>query len=69
MLLTLGPDVDPQTLTDVTGADLGVTPMPVHAGRGTATMVATDARHPIFRPFLNQSGALGDVLVDQVPGV
>ena len=28
-------------------------------------MVATDGRHPIFRPFLNPSGALGDVQVDQ----
>ena len=29
------------------------------------TMVATDGRHPIFRPFLNPAGALGDVQVDQ----
>jgi hypothetical protein len=28
-------------------------------------MVAHDGRHPIFRPFLNPSGALGDVQVDQ----
>ncbi len=30
-----------------------------------ATMVASDGRHPIFRPFLNPSGALGDVQVEQ----
>ena len=28
-------------------------------------MVATDSRHPIFRPFLNPAGALGDVQVEQ----
>ena len=30
-----------------------------------ATMIASDGRHPIFRPFLNPSGALGDVQVEQ----
>ena len=28
-------------------------------------MIASDGRHPIFRPFLNPSGALGDVQVEQ----
>jgi hypothetical protein len=28
-------------------------------------MIASDGRHPIFRPFLNPSGPLGDVQVDQ----
>ena len=28
-------------------------------------MIANDGRHPIFRPFLNPSGALGDVQVEQ----
>ena len=65
VLLTLGPDVDPGTLADVIGADLGVTPAPVRPAGGAVTMVASDARHPIFRPFLNPSGALGDVLVEQ----
>jgi hypothetical protein len=62
VLLTLGPDVDPGTLGDVTGVDLGVTPAPV---RAAGTLVANDGRHPIFRPFLIPSGALGDVQVDQ----
>jgi hypothetical protein len=65
VLVTLGPDVDPGTLADVLGVDLGVTPGPVRPAGGSATMVASDARHPIFRPFLNPSGALGDVLVEQ----
>ncbi len=30
-----------------------------------AMMIATDGRHPIFRPFLSPSGALGDVQVEQ----
>jgi hypothetical protein len=63
VMLTLGPDVDPATLADVVGADLGVSPAPVR-GSG-ATLVASDSRHPIFRPFLIPSGALGDVQVDQ----
>jgi len=63
VLLTLGPDVDPGTLGDVIGADLGVAPAPVRTPG--ATLVASDSRHPIFRPFLIPSGALGDVQVDQ----
>lgn len=63
VLLTLGPDVDPGTLGDVIGVDLGVVAAPV---RDTgATLVASDSRHPIFRPFLIPSGAMGDVQVDQ----
>ena len=64
-LVTLGPDVDPGTLTDIVGVDLGVVPAPVQAAGGSVTMVPSDARHPIFRPFLTPSGALGDVLVEQ----
>lgn len=63
VLLTLGPDVDPGTLGDVIGTDLGVVPAPVRSPG--ATLVASDTRHPIFRPFLIPSGALGDVQVDQ----
>ncbi|MDO8680425.1 MAG: BatA domain-containing protein [Acidobacteriota bacterium] len=62
--LTLGPDIDPATLGDVIGANLGVIAAPVTVMGGTI-MVASDGRHPIFRPFLNPSGALGDVQVDQ----
>ena len=64
-LITLGPDVDPLTLADITGVDLGIVAAPVRAAAGAATMVASDTRHPIFRPFLNQSGALADVPVEQ----
>lgn len=63
VFLTLGPDVDPGTLTDVIGANLSFAGDPVRLPG--ATMVASDGRHPIFRPFLNPSGALGDVQVDQ----
>jgi hypothetical protein len=64
-LVTLGPDVDPATLADIVGTDLGVIPAPVKPSGGSATLVPSDARHPIFRPFLTPSGALGDVLVEQ----
>jgi hypothetical protein len=63
VLLSLGPDVDPGTLNDVTGTNLSVAVDPVKAPG--AMMIATDGRHPIFRPFLNPSGALGDVQVEQ----
>jgi hypothetical protein len=63
--LTLGPDIDPATLADALGVTLEVEAAPVAAPKGGATMVASDNRHPIFRPFLNPSGALGDVQVDR----
>lgn len=63
VMLALGPDVDPGTLNDVTGTNLSVAVDPVKAPG--AMMIATDGRHPIFRPFLNPSGALGDVQVEQ----
>ena len=63
VLLTLGPDVDPGTLGDVIGGDVGVSGAPVRLPG--ATLVTSDSRHPIFRPFLIPSGALGDVQIDQ----
>ena len=63
VLLTLGPDVDTGTLADVLGTRLPVADEPVRSPG--ATMIASDNRHPIFRPFLNPSGALGDVQVDR----
>lgn len=65
VLLTLGPDVDVATLRDVLGFDPGVVDEPVTVEGGRATLVASDARHPIFRPFLSPSGALGDVSIEQ----
>lgn len=64
VLLTLGPDVDVGSLADVVGADVGASSDVVRQQGGVA-LVAIDARHPIFRAFLNPSGALGDVVVDQ----
>ena len=63
VLLSLGPDVDPGTLGDVVGVDLGLSPAPIR--QPGATLVASDSRHPIFRPFVVPSGALGDVQIDQ----
>jgi hypothetical protein len=63
VLLALGPDVDPGTLREVLGVDVPLDEEPVRLPG--ATMIASDTRHPIFRPFLNPSGALGDVQVDQ----
>ena len=63
MLLAMGPDVDPGTLADVLGTKLSFDEAPVRTPG--ATMIASDGRHPIFRPFLNPSGPLGDVQVEQ----
>ncbi|MGE0040228.1 MAG: BatA and WFA domain-containing protein [Vicinamibacterales bacterium] len=62
VLVTLGPAVDVATLQEVVGVPMRVDPDPVEAGADT-TVLAADARHPIFRPFSAPSGALGDVLV------
>jgi hypothetical protein len=63
VFLAMGPDVDPGTLADVLGVKLSFEDLPVK--NPGATMIASDGRHPIFRPFLNPSGALGDVQVEQ----
>ncbi|HEX8027654.1 MAG TPA: BatA and WFA domain-containing protein [Vicinamibacterales bacterium] len=63
VLLAVGPDVDPGTLTDVLGASLKFDGAPIRSPG--ATLIASDGRHPIFRPFLSPSGALGDVQVEQ----
>jgi hypothetical protein len=63
VFVALGPMVDVGTLHDVLGVPVSASDEPVRTPG--ATMVATDGRHPIFRPFLNPSGALGDVQVDQ----
>ena len=63
VFLAMGPDVDPGTLPDVLGVALSFDDSPIRAPG--ATLIANDGRHPIFRPFLNPSGALGDVQVEQ----
>jgi hypothetical protein len=63
VFVAAGPDVDPGTLRDVLGVPLAFDEV---SERGPAvTLIASDARHPIFRPFLNPSGALGDVQIEQ----
>jgi hypothetical protein len=63
LFVALGPMVDVGTLGDVLGVAVAASADPIRTPG--ATMVATDGRHPIFRPFLNPSGALGDVQVNQ----
>ena len=69
MLLALGPDVDPGTLRDVVGADLGVQPDVTTASAGRAMLVVGDTRHPVFRPFAEPAAALGDVSVERFRGL
>jgi hypothetical protein len=61
VLLSLGPDVDPGTLTDVIGDASGLSPDPQDFGSAGATLVLGDTRHPIFRLFAEPAAALGDV--------
>lgn len=63
VFVALGPDVDAGTISDSVGVPLSLAEAPVRTPG--ATLVASDGRHPIFRPFLNPSGALGDVQVEQ----
>jgi hypothetical protein len=63
VFVALGPDVDAGTISDSVGVTLSLAEAPVRTPG--ATLVASDGRHPIFRPFLNPSGALGDVQVEQ----
>lgn len=65
IFLTLGPDVDPGTLGDVLGINLGVAPDVEDAPEGRSTLVVGDGRHPIFRPFSHPASALGDVTVQR----
>jgi hypothetical protein len=64
-LLTLGPDVDVATLADTVGAPVMAATEVAEPRARTVALVATDTRHPIFRPFVTPSGALGDVYVEQ----
>ena len=63
VFVALGPDVDAGTISDSVGVPVSLAEAPVRTLG--ATLVASDGRHPIFRPFLNPSGALGDVQVEQ----
>ncbi|MGQ0734721.1 MAG: BatA domain-containing protein [Acidobacteriota bacterium] len=63
VLLTLGPEVDVATLGDTVGQSLGVGSQVVSVSGGPVTLIAVDARHPIFRPFSAPGAALGDLRV------
>jgi hypothetical protein len=65
VLLTLGPDLDPDTLADTVGSPVDVEQPPVSVGARSVTLVVADVRHPVFRPFLSPAGALGDVSVER----
>ncbi len=65
VLLTLGPDLDLDTLSDTVGTPVDVDPKVAETSGRSVTLIAVDGRHPIFRPFLNPTGALGDVYVER----
>jgi Aerotolerance regulator N-terminal/von Willebrand factor type A domain len=65
VLLTLGPDIDVPTLADTVGTHVDIDPQIAQTTSRTVTLIATDGRHPIFRPFSGPTGALGDVYMEQ----
>ena len=65
VLLTLGPDVDAATLADTVGVSVNLGADIEEPRARSVTLVAADTRHPIFRPFVNPTGALGDVYVER----
>ncbi len=65
VLLTLGPDVDVATLADTVGMPVVVAAEIEEPRSRTVALIAADTRHPIFRPFVNPTGALGDVYVER----
>lgn len=65
VLLALGPDIDAATLADTLGVAIGLQGDAVESPDRDVTLVAVDGRHPIFRPFVAPSGALGDVHVEK----
>lgn len=66
--LALGPDVDEGTLADVVGVDLGLTSAADRAP-SRATLVASDTRHPIFRPFVAGSGDVATFTASRIGAV
>jgi hypothetical protein len=64
VLVSLGPDTDPETLDDTVGVAVELGDVEAPAPR-TVALVALDGRHPIFRPFASPTGALGDVHVER----
>lgn len=65
VLVALGPDVDLATLSDTVGAPMSIEPVVADARARAVALVAVDGRHPIFRPFLSPTGALGDVYIEE----
>ena len=65
VLLTLGPDLDVAMLADTVGTPVMSAGEVTEPRARTVALVATDTRHPIFRPFINPTGALGDVYVER----
>jgi hypothetical protein len=64
-LVALGPDIDLATLGELLGTAAEVAAEPRTLGSAGATLVLSDTRHPILRPFASPVAALGDVPFQQ----
>ena len=65
VFLTLGPDVDLPSLSDVLGMAVRLAPEPVVATGDEATIVAADSRHPVLRRLAGPASSLGRVSIEQ----
>lgn len=65
VFLTLGPDVDVPSLSEVVGVPLRLAPEPVTAAGDEATIVAADSRHPVLRRLAGPASSLGRVSIEQ----
>ncbi len=65
VFLTLGPDVDVPSLSDVLGVAVRLAPEPVVASGDDATIVAADVRHPVLRRLAGPASSLGRVSIEQ----
>lgn len=65
VFLSLGPDVDVQSLGEALGLAVRLAPEPVVATGDEAAVVAADSRHPVLRRLAGPGSSLGRVSIEQ----
>jgi hypothetical protein len=63
--LSLGPDVDVPTLSEVLGTPLRLAPDPVEASGNEAALVPSDLRHPMLRRLTGTASALSRLPIER----
>lgn len=65
VFLTLGPDIDLPSLSEVFGSLLRVAPDPVEATGAEAALVPSDRRHPVLRQLLGSATSISRLSVER----